>query len=115
MEIDKRPDENSGRAFSGTWTVTLGSENKNQMPLLMPLGGWGRGQAGPLDGVRLGADGWVWLEGGFSGSSTPLVCRPLLFLPAPQKWLSVCGGLFSSLLFIIDPTCACMKLFLSPL
>lgn len=67
------------------------SENKNQMPLLMPLAGRGRGQAGPLDGIRLGPDGWFWLEGGFSGPPTPLVCRRLLFLPAPQKWLSVCG------------------------
>lgn len=106
MEIDKRPDENSRRAFSGTWAVALGSENKNQMPWKGASWslGWGK--------VR---GRWVGLAGGgLQWFVYPLRVQAPAFSPSTSEMAVVCG-LFSSLLFIFDPACACMRLFLSPL
>ena len=67
-------------------------------PCSLPEGG----QAGPLNGVRVGADSWVrqerwlrWSAHSFGG----VICRDLVkypaFVPTPQKW-QLDFGLFVS-------------------
>ena len=78
------------------------------------------GEAGPLNGVRVGADGWVGLEGWLRWSAHPLggaVCRDHVQPPTfARSFSEVAVGLwpFSILLFIIDRTCACVQFFLGP-
>ena len=73
LEIDKRPGENFRQGFTGTLAAAGGSRTSNRCPCSFP-----KGPAGPLNGVRVGADQWVGLEGGLRWSAHPLggaVCR----------------------------------------
>ena len=95
----------------------MGAKTNNRCPCsLSEVGG---GQAGALNGVRVGTDPGSGLRGGLGGRPHPLggaVCRvhaqyPAL-LPTPQKWQL---GFWSfCILFIICPNGACTQLFLVP-
>ena len=96
--IDQRPDRKFRLGFIGASATAEGSENKQQVPCLLPAVSWACSTYGVRGrGGSRSRSGW---RGGPGGLPTPLVilsaggiCSALLFLPtlcfllqATQKW-----------------------------
>lgn len=98
VEINKRPDTKFRQGFIGTSVAAGGSENKLNVPLLLPWGSkdgtWSLLGVGPQ--VRPGAC-WGGLLIALVAHCTGVTCSTLLLLLPPQKWQLG----FSSFLYLL--------------
>ena len=100
IEIDKRQDKKFRQGFIGSLSTTVGSENKQQFPLLACS--WAEAWVGP--GVRL--------EGRLRWSAHPLMCRGHVQYPTSASGsLEVTSGFLASLYLLsrICPDCTCLQ------
>ena len=114
IEADQRPEQKFRQAFTGAPAIAGSRENKQQIPLPAPRGGW----AGSFYGVRIGVKPGTMLSA--RGMHSTLLLLPMVFFaPTLQKWqLGVLVFFFflviSCLLYRICPNFTHTQLFLVP-